>query len=82
MAAVKELPGTTISEDTGEHLSAKCSSRIFGFVDDLEIHPRPQQTAIAIRSAAWVGHSDLGANRKRVELLREKFEVASGQAEK
>lgn len=40
------------------------------FVDDLELHLRPEQNLIAVRSAARLGSSDLGVNRKRVEKLR------------
>jgi uncharacterized protein (DUF1499 family) len=43
---------------------------VFGFVDDLELHLRPAEKLIAVRSAARLGHSDLGVNRKRVEGLR------------
>jgi uncharacterized protein (DUF1499 family) len=44
--------------------------RDFGFVDDLELHLRPQENAIAVRSAARLGYSDFGVNRRRVENLR------------
>jgi uncharacterized protein (DUF1499 family) len=71
---VKSLPGTEITSATENYLSAECTSGIFGFVDDLELQLRPDQSEIAIRSASRVGRSDLGANRKRVELLRAKFE--------
>jgi uncharacterized protein (DUF1499 family) len=43
---------------------------VFGFVDDIELHLRPVQGIIAVRSAARLGHSDFGVNRKRVEKLR------------
>lgn len=71
--AVKSLSDTTVTENTGDYLSAECSSRLFGFIDDLELQLRREDSAIAVRSASRAGHSDLGANRKRVELLREKF---------
>lgn len=44
-------------------------SPIMGYVDDIEILKEEYQ--IKIRSASRVGRSDLGANRKRVEKLRE-----------
>jgi uncharacterized protein (DUF1499 family) len=69
-AAVAKLPRTTIVTQSSDYLHAECASRIFGFVDDLELQLRPAQNAIAVRSAARLGHSDFGVNRKRVEGLR------------
>ena len=69
-AAVAGLPRTTIVTQTDNYLHAECSSVFFGFVDDLELHLRPEQNLIAVRSAARLGRSDFGVNRKRVEHLR------------
>ena len=69
--AVSQLPRTRIVTDTNDYLHAECKSRFFGFVDDLELQLRPEDGIIAVRSASRVGYSDLGANRKRVEDLRE-----------
>jgi uncharacterized protein (DUF1499 family) len=46
---------------------------VFRFVDDLELRLSVDDGRIHIRSASRVGNSDLGANRKRVERLRERF---------
>jgi uncharacterized protein (DUF1499 family) len=70
-SAVSALPRTKIITQTGDYLHAECSSAVFGFVDDLELHLRPQENSIAVRSAARLGYSDLGVNRRRVENLRE-----------
>jgi uncharacterized protein (DUF1499 family) len=67
---VARLPRTKIITETDDYLHAECSSAVFGFVDDLELHLRPARNLIAVRSAARLGHSDLGVNRKRVENLR------------
>jgi uncharacterized protein (DUF1499 family) len=48
----------------------KCTSAFFGFVDDLELHLRTAEGVIAVRSAARLGYSDLGVNRRRIEDLR------------
>ena len=69
-AAVAILPRTRIVSETDEYLHAECSSAVFGVVDDIELHSRPVQGIIAVRSAARLGHSDFGVNRKRVEKLR------------
>ena len=70
-AAVEALPRTSlVSSDTG-YLHAACKSRIFRFIDDLELHLRADEGIIAVRSASRVGRSDLGVNRRRVEELRQ-----------
>jgi uncharacterized protein (DUF1499 family) len=70
LAAVTALPRSKIITQTDDYLRVECSSAIFGFVDDLELHLRPQENAIAVRSAARLGYSDFGVNRRRVENLR------------
>jgi len=72
-ATVREIvaayPRTTIVTVDDTYLHAECRSRLFGFVDDLELHLRPDDAIIAIRSASRVGYSDLGANRARVDEI-------------
>jgi uncharacterized protein (DUF1499 family) len=63
-------PRTKIITQSHDYLHAECSSWFFGFVDDLELHLRATQDIIAVRSAARLGHSDFGVNRKRIENLR------------
>lgn len=55
---------------TDNYIYATDKSNIFGFVDDLEILYLPEQNLVHFRSASRVGHSDLGANRKRVEAIK------------
>jgi uncharacterized protein (DUF1499 family) len=69
-STISSEPRTKIITETGNYLHAECSSAFFGFVDDLELHLRPSQNLIAVRSAARLGHGDFGVNRKRVENLR------------
>ena len=69
-AVLDSLPRTKIVSITDDYLHAECSSAVFGFVDDLELHLRPVEKLIAVRSASRLGHSDFGVNRKRVEQLR------------
>ena len=67
---VATLPRTKIVTAEDDYLHAECRSSLFGFVDDLELHLRPEDRIIAIRSAARLGYSDFGVNRKRLERLR------------
>lgn len=74
---VNEFPGSTIIEQDGNYLYAEFRSRLFRFVDDVEFLIEPESNRIHFRSAARVGHSDLGANRKRMEQIRTMFEAAA-----
>jgi len=67
---VTQLPRTRIMDESPDYLHAECRSAVFGFVDDLELHIRPSDGFIAVRSASRLGYSDLGVNRRRVEALR------------
>ncbi len=73
IAAVESLPKTQIVTNKPPYLYAESFSRVFGFVDDLEILQDEEKKVFHVRSASRVGHSDMGANRKRVELLRKSF---------
>ncbi len=70
VAAVRALPRTRVVQEGDDYLHAECRSALMGFVDDLELHLRPDAGAIAVRSASRVGYGDLGVNRRRVENLR------------
>lgn len=68
---VSGLPRTRIVSQSENYLHAECSSAVFGFVDDLEFDLREADGLIAVRSAARLGQSDLGVNRRRVEKIRQ-----------
>jgi len=73
-AVVAAMPGTRIetgAEPAATYLHATAESRLFGFVDDLELASDPDQGVLQVRSASRLGDSDLGVNRKRIEQLRE-----------
>lgn len=69
-SVVTSLPRTRIVAETGKYIHAECRSRIFGFVDDLELALSDTDSVVAVRSASRVGYSDFGVNRKRIERLR------------
>ena len=68
-AAVRALPRTKIVAEGDGYLHAECRS-LLGFVDDLELQLAPNDTRVAVRSAARSGSYDFGVNRRRVEKLR------------
>jgi len=55
------------------YIHAEFTSLIFRFVDDVEFYFDDQAPIIHARSASRVGYSDFGANRKRVENIRQQF---------
>ncbi len=67
---IEKLPRCTLIKASDRYLHAACKSRLFGFVDDLELLLDPVNGKIEIRSAAQTGYSDFGVNRRRVESLR------------
>jgi len=71
LSVVSELPRTRIVSQSENYLHAECSSAVFGFVDDLEFDLRESEGLIAVRSAARLGTTDLGVNRRRVEKIRQ-----------
>jgi len=73
---VERLPRTEIIEQKDGYLNAEFCSAIFRFVDDVEFLVEPESQRIHFRSASRVGRSDLGANRKRMELIRSMFDLA------
>ena len=72
--AISSMSGARITELEGGYLRAEFRSRLFRFVDDLELLWRPDDEHFDVRSASRVGNSDLGANRRRVEALRRRLE--------
>lgn len=62
--------GVNIVEQSGNYLYAEFTSRIMGYVDDVEFLYDPANGQTHVRSASRLGYSDLGANRNRIEAIR------------
>jgi len=65
----KGLVDGKLAEPGTSYLSATYMSKIFKYVDDVEIR-KESDILWHIRSASRVGYSDMGVNRKRVEAIR------------
>jgi uncharacterized protein (DUF1499 family) len=65
--------GGQIAGDDGDYLWATFRTPLFRFLDDFEARLDREASVIHIRSASRVGHSDLGANAKRIERIRARF---------
>jgi len=64
------LPGARIVSSGNNYLYAEFTSRIMGFVDDVEFLYDPAAGLTHVRSASRLGYSDMGVNRKRIESIR------------
>ena len=71
LPAVLALDGVELVETGEGYLHATATSRLFGFVDDLELHATPAAGLIEARSVSRLGDSDLGVNARRLATLRQ-----------
>jgi uncharacterized protein (DUF1499 family) len=72
--ALSSLPRTLVVDtelDGGFYFRAESRSRVFRFVDDVEVRWVAGMDELEVRSASRVGRSDWGVNEARVERLRE-----------
>ncbi|MDY6904226.1 MAG: DUF1499 domain-containing protein [Thermodesulfobacteriota bacterium] len=69
---IQVMPRAEITAEKTDYLRAEFTSRIMRFVDDVEFF-FPDEPVVHVRSAARVGYSDFGVNRKRIEAIRDRF---------
>jgi len=65
-----EFDDTNIVSSEGNYLYAEFTTRIMGYVDDVEFLYDRNNGVTHVRSASRLGYSDLGANRNRIERIR------------
>lgn len=70
---IEGMERSTVNTVSDDYLYAEFSSKLMGFVDDVEFYAVPGESVIQTRSAARLGKSDLGVNRKRTEEIRAQF---------
>ena len=63
---IREMGGKIVREED-YYLWVTFRTRIFRFVDDLELRMDEENRLIHIRSSSRVGYSDMGVNRRRIE---------------
>lgn len=64
----------TAHENKG-YIQAEFTSETLGFVDDSEFLVDSGSNQIHVRSASRMGYFDLGANRERIERIRQDFKA-------
>lgn len=69
--AVEDTPRVEIMAYSDDYLHAVYTSFLMRYRDDVEFLLRRDESEIAVRSASRVGYGDMGANRKRIEAIRE-----------
>tara|TARA_B110000259_G_scaffold139058_1_gene156604 strand:+ start:301 stop:819 length:519 start_codon:yes stop_codon:yes gene_type:complete len=74
LTALQTMPGVRITVQQSDYLRAEASTKILGFVDDLEFWFNPQAQVIELRSASRLGREDFGTNRKRIEAIRAAYQ--------
>jgi uncharacterized protein (DUF1499 family) len=70
---VQGMERTKVINASGDYLYAEFSTKLMGFVDDVEFYADDAAKVIHVRSASRLGQSDLGVNRQRVEAIRAQF---------
>ncbi len=66
-------PAVTVVESRSNYLYAQYTSPLMKFVDDVEFWYDARNGVIQVRSASRLGRNDFGANRRRIEALREQL---------
>ena len=70
LRVAEAMPRTTVMMATDDYLHVEARSRLFRFIDDLELVVTDDRE-LMVRSASRLGRSDLGANGRRLLQLRE-----------
>ena len=70
---LRELGGEEV-RSSERYLWFEFRTPLIGFVDDVECRLVRGEQRIEIRSASRAGYSDMGANRTRVEAIRQAFD--------
>jgi len=73
------MPRVKVLKSDPNYLYAEFSSRLMGYVDDVEFYLDEAAGAIQVRSASRLGRSDFGVNRERIESIRAKLAQASSK---
>jgi uncharacterized protein (DUF1499 family) len=70
---VEAMPGGRVVRREQDRIHAEFTTRLFRFVDDVDLVLDREAGLVRFRSASRIGRWDLGANRRRMERLRADF---------
>jgi uncharacterized protein (DUF1499 family) len=71
---IRDMPRTEIVEENSVYVHAKCTSRVFRFVDNLELLRHPDRNRISVRSSSAIAIWDFLVNHRRVYTLRKQLQ--------
>jgi uncharacterized protein (DUF1499 family) len=72
---IKTFKRTRIKTESNSYIHIEFRTAVFRFVDDVEFYFDDSEKIIHFRSAARLGYSDLGVNRKRMENITKLFYI-------
>ena len=81
LLAIKTFGSAKVKKELDQFIHVEFTSNIFRFIDDVEFY-LTEQGVIHFRSASRIGLSDLGVNRRRVEMIRIAFNNINKTQEK
>ena len=73
ISIIKSLKRSKIIVETENYLHLEFRTAVWRFVDDVEFYFDAAEKVIHFRSAARLGYSDMGVNRKRMENIKKSF---------
>ncbi|PJZ85619.1 DUF1499 domain-containing protein [Leptospira harrisiae] len=72
---LEQSPRTKIIQENSSYIYTEFTSLIMRYVDDVEFYFDEKNKLLHFRSASRLGKSDLGVNRKRIELLLKDLDI-------
>lgn len=78
LQVLRDHPRTRIVQEEPDYLKAECRSKVFRFVDDVELLFDDGAKQVHFRSASRLGRKDFGVNRERMDQIRAAFLAAGG----
>jgi uncharacterized protein (DUF1499 family) len=76
-AALLAEPRTRIVTERAGYLHAEARSKVFRFVDDVEVLVDSTAQVVRFRSASRLGRRDFGVNRARMERFSARFRASA-----
>ena len=70
---IQTMSAARITQEEPGYIHAEFSSKFFKFIDDVEFVLDAEIQRIDYRSASRIGYYDFGANRRRLERVRDRL---------
>lgn len=77
---VQGIDRTRIVSEAKDYFYAEFTSKILGFVDDVEFYLDRDKNMIHTRSASRLGEGDFGVNHQRIETIRAELQKLESNA--